>query len=463
MFVDTLGDHLAVATDGKVLDVAKGYLEKNVIGRAATAAGDLEVVVYPSKVFELYRAEVEALLGEMAKDTAVSADVPDPQLRKALEVWNTYNMESTKRTITRMLELQQAVFAVGIDEGGLRMRFAMAPAPDSTMAKEQVAAFSRPVNPAFATKLPADTIAMMAARRDVAVANQMEASKEATDAMVKAYAAWTGKDPAQVKATYDGYVQKMVAHFGEHQALGVLAGGDVPLGIVVVNETRDAGARDLMREIFAKLKPETFLPKQAQGYVVWTYAADGAKAGGVAMDRLTFEFGPKLATAVEAEMKKDPDLAKVRDFLGGWKIVVDTAYLDGAQITVWAPKAEEKAAEKAVAAYRGEGALDRAAVDAVLRQDGRSWLIAGANVGGILAALRKISPEEMAAVPEKIGGDLDDVVLTGAVTQDGVSEWQLVFKQSFVDDVRKAIEAAQGGGGAQPVAPAPQGTSGAQP
>ena len=69
----------------------------------------------------------------------------------------------------------------------------------------------------------------------------------------------------------------------------------------------------------------------------------------------------------------------------------------------------------------------------------------------------------MAAVPEKIGGDLDDVVLTGAVTRDGVSEWQLVFKQSLVDSVRKAIEAAQGGGAAQPVAPAPQGTSSAQP
>ena len=329
----------------------------------------------------------------------------------------------------------------------------MIPPAGSEMAKEALAAFGRPVDPAFVARLPADLSAVMVSRSDRKAQLASRKYRESVEAMTRAYAAWADKDPAKVRAAYDEAVGPLSEHFGEHQAVVFLTSGEAPLAVAVVAETRDGAAFGALRTLFQKATPEALLPPSARRYVTWSYATGAAKAGGLEVDRLSIELTGDARKEADAEAAKDPDLAKLRDFLGGWKLVMDLAQVDGAQLLVWAPGHEEAVMARVAAAYGGDGALGREQAAHFAAVDPRAWSLVGANVAAILDAVRKIVPDTGKEIPEGIGGHIDDVAFAIATTEDGGTEGQLRFAQPFVDGVRKAIEKAQAGQG--PARPSP--------
>ncbi len=465
LFADVVGEHLAVAQDPKVLDATRGYLEKQLLGRAPQALGDVEIVGYPARVRAAYAEAVDEFLEMAAAGDDAPADVEDPQLRKAIEVWREYNATSTRQTFERLLSFDQMAFALSVEEAGLRLRFAMIPKPGSQEAKDTEAVLSKPADPAWLAKLPAGVALAFVARRDPVAALEMKSAKEAVEAMTRAYAAWTGKDPAKVRAAYDETVRAGAEHYGEHQAFAVAVGGDAPVAVYLINQMRGDGARGYMRDLFAKATPEALLPEKARGYATWRLEPDAAEAAGRKVDRLVIEGGPKFVEKAEAAVKKDPDLAKVREVLGGWKLVVDTTFANGAQLLVWAPGGEKAAMERLLAAYEGKGGLGTGgAVARLAALESGAWFVGGLDAGALLTGLRSLVPEATRSVPAGIGGQLDDVAAAGSVAKEGIAHWQVLIRQSLIDGVRQAIGAVgDGAAAAAPVEPAPAGAKPTKP
>ncbi len=466
LFADVVGEHLAVAQDPKVLDATRGYLEKQLLGRAPQALGDVEIVGYPARVRAAYAEAVDEFLEMAAAGDDAPADVEDPQLRKAIEVWREYNATSTRQTFERLLSFDQMAFALSVEEAGLRLRLAMIPKPGAQEAKDTEAVLSKPADPAWLAKLPAGVALAFVARRDPVAALEMKSAKEAVEAMTRAYAAWTGKDPAKVRAAYDDAVRAGAAHYGEHQAFAVAVGGDAPVAVSLIQQTRGEGegARGYLRDLFAKATPQALLPEKARGYATWRLEPDAAEVAGHKVDRIVIEGGPKFVEMAEAAVKKDPDLAKVREVLGGWKLVVDTTFANGAQLLVWAPGGEKAAMERLLAAYEGKGGLGGGAVARLAALESGAWFVAGLDAGALLTGLRSLVPEAMKSVPAGIGGQLDDVAVAGSVAKGGIAHWQLLIRQAFIDGVRQAIGAVGGGAnGSAPVEPAPAGAKPAKP
>jgi hypothetical protein len=439
LFVDSLGEAAVVSTRPESFGLAKGYLEQNIIARASAVASDIELVGYVSAGMKAYDDKIKPFLDLAAQSTPPPTS-GDPKLDKVMQAWSDYNQRSTRESIENLKDMKQISIGLGLEPAGFVTRMAIFPVEGSRFQKEaMVSAGVFDAN--LVASLPASSWLAFGGIMDRKLAWEAKNSKEIRQLVTQSYADLMGKDPKQVEAAIGAFVRENAADYGSQYAFSFTYEPNTLGGLVVLQPLQPGrSTRDGWKAWSASFSPEKVLDAEMRTKVTWSFQADAAKVLDVPVDRWTIEPGKSLYE--ELERKADADTRALIERLGGPKLVIDRAELDGKVVFVIAPKAEEAYMKAAINALRGDRSLkDNAGYATVLARmaQGASGLMA-VDARQTLAWLRAIlPPDEAAKIPPALGNDLSDVYLWYALSGKGAETAEFIVSQPFINQIRALV------------------------
>jgi hypothetical protein len=430
LFIDALGDRVVVATDTDAIGKAKPYLEQNIIGRADKNISDVEIVAYVSAGMTRYEELLEPLLSSMGAPTPTASDNP---IEKAVAEYVT---GSSKDSVQRFKDMEQATLALGFHADGFTTRWAMFPVAGSEFEKEMQMASAGPVDLGFVEKLPNNSVMMAGVRFDGKI-GEMKSIKALRDAVVGEYAKELGKDAATVNKAIDDFLAEETALYGEDVA-AALAYEPGSLGGVVVQVPLDGGksGRESWKAWSEQFTVDKVLGPEAAKKVTWSFKADAATIGGAPVDRWTLE--PTKEALAEMEKESPETFKAIKAKWTSMAVTIDRAEVDGRAIFVITPTAGDKYMQAAIDAVGGKSALaeDRGykAIAAKNAKVSALWAVDVKQGSDLLRQL--LPPEDAAKIPPSLGNDLSDVWFSSSYGRAGSQTGEFSISQGFIDQLR---------------------------
>jgi len=439
LFVDSLGEAAVVSTHPDSFGVAKGYLEQNIIGRASAVASDIELVGYVSAGMKAYDDKIKPFLDLAAQSQPVPAS-DDPKLDKVMQAWADYNTRSTRDSIESIKDMKQVSIGLGLEPAGLVGRMAIFPIEGSRFQKEAMVS-AGVLDTNLVASLPASSWLAFGGVVDRKLAWEAKSSSEIRGLFTQSYADLMGKDSKQVETAIEKFIQENIEDYGSHYAFAIAYEPNTVGGFVTVQPLQPGrSARDGWKAWSASFTPENVLDAETRTKVTWSFQTDAETVLNVPVDRWTIEPGESVRKQIE--QKADPDIEKLIERLGGAKLVIDRAEVDGKVVFVVAPKAEKTYMEAAIEALRGNRSLkDNAGFATMLArtQQAASGLMA-VDVRQATAWLRAIlPPNEAAKIPPALGNDLSDFYVWYALSGKGAETAEAVVSQPFINQIRALI------------------------
>jgi hypothetical protein len=439
VFVDGLGDHVVVTAYDDVFVKTKTYLEKNLIERAASVRGDIEIVGYASDAFEFYRADIQPFLDEYAK-----MQQPPPTtsghagVDTALAVWTDYNKQSTQQSIERFSEMAQVTLYLGIEKIGLVGGGVVVPQPGSELEASTKRSGGTQIDPALTGSAPEGTVFLVSAATRPEAFDDPNA-EQVRKVAAKSWASLTKGDPAAAEQALTEFLDEYKDMYAGHSMVAFVDVESAPIGGVVLAADLQSGksTRDAFHAFTKKFTPDAVLGQEFSQYVSWSFDLEAKKVNGVPVDRFTIEPTPQAKKMLDQEMS-EKDRAEVEKWFGGVRLIAHRAELDGRVVWTVAPKAEDAFTERVIAAQKGEGSL--AADSGLSRLTGHmpASAVFGIDVRRTLSWLRgfpEIAPE-LSQVPQDLGTDVSDVFVTMQSRDDGVFVGELVISQPLIDQIK---------------------------
>jgi len=432
IFIDDLGGSAVISNHAELFGKAKGYLETNIVGRAASLASDLEIVVFPAAAMARYEAQLKPFLEQMQKiQTMPSGDNP---FTKAMA---GYQAKSNERLVKIIKEMDQFTMAFSVEPIGFVLRTAMFPVPGSDFEKESKLAAAGPFNAALLDELPKSAWFVAGAASNVHKLADSPAFAELKASMVKAYAESVGKDPAATVAAIDAFIAENDAIYGDQSAGGLIHEPGTLGGFVGVAELESGkSGRDSWKSWSTAFTPEAVLGAEGAKKVTWSFQADAATIGGVPVDRWTIEPTEES----KAKMKKEggEELAKWETRMGGLKLVINRVEADGKAAFIVSPGADDKAIQAVVDALNGTGGLtgDPGVANIMTRNAGVSGMFALDVKRGAAWLKELLPPDKAGQIPVDLGGGLDDVFMANSYASTGSTSNEIVVSQRLIDQIR---------------------------
>lgn len=438
LYIDPLGDAVAVSTRPDAFAATKDYLGSNLVGRASKVASDIEAVAYLAEGMKKYESDLKPIL-EMASQTPPAQPSGNPKLDKVLETWNAYGQKTNREQLERFAEMQQISIGIGLESAGLVGRAVVFATEGSRLQKEsraQVAA----LDTTLLSQLPASSWLVFGSAEDRSKTWNTQTSKELREMVAQSYADVVGKDKAETEAALAKFMEEHAKLYTHDSVMAIAHEPDTLGGVVVAQPLRGGSARDAWKTWSAIFTPENVLDDDARKLVTWSFEADVATVDSVPVDRWTIEPGPQAKA--EFDKQADATARALVEKLGGLRLVIDRAEVAGKAVYVFAPKAEQVYMKAAIAALKGQQSLagNAGLQNATARaQPGTSGLGA-ADVKRGLAWVRNVFPaQQTQLIPPNLGGDLGDVYLWWSFTDAGATTGELVISQSLVDQLRALV------------------------
>jgi hypothetical protein len=430
VYLDELGGHVVVSNHAGVFAKARGYLESNIIGRADAIADDVEVVLYPKAVMERYGKEIESLLSLMRGLPTAPSDSP------FADTFVEYSRVSTERTFEYYRDLDQVDLGMGLEPLGFVLRYAIYPAPGSTVQADSKAVSSGPLDATLVKQLPAESWMVMASTLDWRAAWQLESAAPVREVMIDAYAKAVGRDGAAVRSAIEAFLAENSTLYGRDVAISVmhLPGSQ---GGLVVSRRLGSAARPSWKPWTEGFDPTTVLGPEGVKLVTWRFQPDALTVAGVPVDRWTIEPGPEAKAKIAAEA--DPTIAALEKRLGRLELVIDRVELADRVLFVMAPGAQERYIEAAIAATKGGASVGGdAGLAAILARNADPSMIWAVDVARAIGWLREVLPPDAASeLPAGLGGDLGDFYMSATYGASGRQHGEMVLNQRMLDGLRK--------------------------
>lgn len=447
IYIDGLGNHVAVSAHGDLFEKTKGYLQTDIIDRGGSMVGDLELIAYTGTIWTQYEKEIEGL---MAQFNEVSNTTPDETGNKkvdaAVKKWLDYNKASTQKNLGRLAQYDQVSAYINITQTGVRLGFTAIPTAGSEAEKDAKMAGGRLVDPSFVKALPAGSLLVAAFNSNPAATDTAQV-KELRTLAVDTWSELAELDKAEVTASVDAYIKESQGLYDGMGGLAVFDQEGATFAATAVQHLQPgAAARDSWKAWSAKFTPEAVLGAEFSKYVTWEFTADASKSGDVAVDRWVIRPGPELQKEIDKKLGEDAEAkALIDQYWGPIALTIDRAETNGSVLFTIAPKGEEAAMARVIAAQGGKGSLaDDPGLAAIFGHSPTLSGFMGFNVKATMDWLKKFPPvaQELNKVPVVLGNDLSDIHLTSLYMPSGVMTFEYVFAQPMIEQIKGLIEKA---------------------
>jgi hypothetical protein len=446
VYIDSLGDHIVVAAHPELFAKSKNYLKTDIIDRRQAMVGDVELVAYTADIWGKYERDLEPLLGMMDQASAAPEKTGNAKLDAAVRKWTEYNATSTRQSIARLAQYEQLSVYLSVAPHGVSIGVTMVPTPGSEAEMDGKAYGGRVLDPAFIKALPAGSLMVGAFNTDPK-AQDTKQVQEVRDLAIDTWSDLAGLDKAAVKESVLAFQAESRTLYDGLGAFAVFDQEGATFAALAVQHLRPgASARESWRTWSTKFTPEAVLGGEFSRFVTWEFQADAAKAGDVPVDRWVIKPGPELEKEISKKLAEEPEAKKAIDeYWGPIQLTFDRAETNGVVLYVVAPKGEEGAMRRAIAAQQGDGSLGSdPGIAAILgRAEGASGMFAF-NLKATFDWLKgfpKVA-EELNKIPGALGNDLSDLYMTAHYLQSGVSSFEYVVSQPMIEQIKDLVEKA---------------------
>lgn len=428
IFIDELAGNAVLSNHTELFEKSKGYLETNIVGRAVVS--DLEFVFFPAGLMARYEAQITPVLEQIKK--AQPMPTGDNPFAKAMAAYS-----SNDRLVKVFKEMDQFTMTFSLEPIGFVARTAMFPVAGSDLEKEYKLAAAGAFNAALLDELPKSAFVVAGAASNVHRVMESPSLADMKSNIVKAYAESLGKDPAATTAAIDAFIAENDKIYGDHAAFALVHEPGTLGGVVTIAEL-EAGqsGRESWKAWSAAFTPETVLGPTGMKKVTWSFQADAATLGGVAVDRWTIE--PTEEAKAEIRKEGGEELKKWEPRMGGLELVINRIEADGKAAFVIAPGSDDKVVQAAIDAINGTNGLagDPGLTAITTRNRGVSGMFAVNVKGGVAWVKELLPPDEAGKIPADLGNGLDDFFMASSTAATGSTSGELVVSQRFIDQIR---------------------------
>ncbi|MEX1364602.1 MAG: hypothetical protein AB1Z98_15860 [Nannocystaceae bacterium] len=467
VYLDDRDGLVVISTDAKLASVAGAVL---VALARAPAGRDLELVLYPAVMGELYLPLVRTELEQVVAGTRSGSE-----LRKQLEerAWTSLRKRLSRLEVTvdegdapwfeealadldamtpaeakkLLAELDEAapyvaqLDAVGLgfelEPSGLALSAWYDAIPGSALQAE---ALSEPkLDLEWVSVLPASSVL---AGASIDVPDEEEGVVEErlggllAEAVAEFYEEQTGNPRALIEADLQAFLAERDELYGPRTAWAVYTGPEGPGALVVVRDNQPGkSGREGWARWAERFPAERILGRDAARYVTWEHRAGALEVEGVPVDRWSLQVTSALGDALREELF----MAKVGETLvprGGLELHIDRVEKGGRTSFVVALQGSEAFLRAALVA-QGDG-RSAAGLATILGRQFHPLSLWGLDLKKVAEALPEASGEEVPkALRGTVGTDLADVHGGTYLREDGgVAE--LVVSQRLIDQLRAA-------------------------
>ncbi|MEZ4383605.1 MAG: hypothetical protein R3A79_19900 [Nannocystaceae bacterium] len=445
VYIDEIGDHVVVAAHPELFAKTAKYLKADIIDRGKAMVGDVEVVAYTADIWTKYQTDLQPLLAMMDQASATPTDTGNPKFDAALKKWTAYNAASTQKSLGRLAQYEQLSVYLSVAPHGVSLGVTMVPLPGTDAEKDGKAYGGRVLDPAFLKALPAGALMIGAFNTDPR-AQETQQVKEVLDLAIDTWSDLAGLDKASVKESVLAFQAEGRTLYDGLGAFALFDQEGATFAALAVQHLRPgAVARESWRAWTAKFTPEAALGEYSR-FVTWEFTADAGNIDGVPVDRWVIKPGPELEKEISKKLAEEPEAKKAIDqYWGPIQLSFDRAEVGGSVLYVVAPKGEDAAMRRAIAAQKGDGALgsDPGLTAILQRSEGASGVFAF-DLKATFAWLRGFPPvaAELEKMPGALGNDLSDIYMTAHYLQSGVSSFEYVVSQPMIEQIKDMVEKA---------------------
>lgn len=440
VYVDALGDAVVVSSGADTFAKTQAYLKRNIIDRAGSIHGDLEVVAYVSTVVDRYRAELTPFFEQMAGGPP-PAPSGNPAVDGAVKAFTDYRQRSSKTSIDRISDFAQFTFYFSVEPAGVMMGGALFPKAGSRAAQEMAIYGETRLDPAFAGLAARDTVALYAMHMSQK-AFELQSAIEGRRLISEVWGSLSGREPAVIEAAITAFSKENAALYDGQHLIALGREPNALFGLTIASRLQAGkSARDAYKAWTAAFTPELVLGAEFSKFATWSFKADAATIDGVAVDRWSIEPSAEVKKKMEADMDAEAK-AFVDKALGGLVLNIDRAEVGNTVVFTIAPKAEAAYMKRAIAAAQGKDSIAAdPGLGKVLARDPQTAAILAIDVKQGMAWLRDLAQfgAKTENVPKNIGTDLGDFYLTMRYTSDGATAMEYVFSQQLIEQLKPMI------------------------
>ena len=417
VYIDALGDEVALSNHPEVLAGAKSYLEANIVGRADDAIADFELVVYPGEAMVRYGKEVEDLMGGLDELSKIGGS-PSPT-----------SPEDLKK---RVADMGQFAMGLGMTPAGAHLSFATHAKPGSDLQKEFDTTYAGRMQEDFVSKLPMSAFVFAGMQLGSGVTESDNWAK-ALEFVSTSIAKEFDVEASKLEAEFEAFLKEESELYSRDIAMGMLYEPGT-LGALVLEVGKAAPGRELWKAWSERFTTEAVLPKKAQDGIEWKFEAGATTIEGIEIDR--WSIGPTPEVLKEASADADAD--RLMKLWPDLTMQIDRAEIDDRVIFVAAPTEGDSYMQAAIKATRdGKTIKDRKGWKGL--DTGRSGLVGvyAFDIAGGVEWLRPILPPGDAAdIPSPLGVGIDDVTIVFRHPAPGVVSGSFNVSQSFIDQLK---------------------------
>lgn len=448
---------------------------------AAPPGRDLELVLYPGSMVELYGPIIRDELAQVASGTRTGSELRTRleerawgEVRKRLssmevtldeddqsvfEKWLARLDATTAEDAKEALEVldQFAPYAEQLDAVG--MGFELEPdglvfsawydaVPGSALQATLLAGpkldddwVALLPESSFTLGASVDSDEALPSLGAPAIAGEDDVDEELTELVIETlgelYEAQTGNPSSAIEPDIRAFLEEREELYGPRSGWSIF---DDPAGpgalVVILENVPGKSGREGWTRWAERFSAERILGKELVEYVTWEHASAAFEVDGTPVDRWTLRLTPKVAE----EMKDELFLAEAGTWLvehGGLEVHVDRVEKDGRTSFVLAPMGSESFVRTALAAQGGGSPA--AGLSVIMARGPHPVSLWGLDLKKIVDAARDAAGEE---VPEAlktaaVGTDLSDIYGVSYLREDGGAA-ELVISQRLIDQLKAA-------------------------
>lgn len=438
VFIDTLGAHVVVSAHRELFAKTSGYLSENIIGRAEAMAGDVEVVAFVGQIWETYRSDLEPLLNMAAAAQGAPPQTGNPELDAVARKWSDYTATSTKESLKRFGQYEQATFYVQLGEVGVVVGGSVIPTEGSEAAAEAAQYGGRAIDPAVMRSLPARPVMLMGVNADPA-AIDAPSTRKLLDMSIEIWASLTGKTAAEGRAAVDKTIAENRGLYDGQGAAAIFHQEGAPFAAAFTQRLLPGlSAREGWQAWSTRFTPAEVLGEKLSRYVSWTFTPEAMTIDGVPVDRWVITPSDEVVREFEGKLGEE-ERAQIERYFGPLRLTIDRAETGGSVMFTVAPKAEEAAMARTIAARKGQGSLaDDAGLTTALARSPKAATVVAFDLGAGVEWLRSFPPiaAELKKLPGPLGNDLSDIYVNSHYLSSGAASVEYVVSQRLIEQFK---------------------------
>ena len=413
VYIDALGDQVALSNHPDLFGASKDYLEKNIVGRADAAIADFELVVYPNAAMNRYADEMKELTKAL-DDLSTAGPTTPTDLRKRVE------------------EIEQLAIGFGFTPAGAHISAATHAKPGSDLAKEFDTTYGGIMNVDFASKLPMSAFVFAGVQSGPGITegeNWKKAVELAAEGMSKEF----GMSADDLRTEVERFVEEEAELYSRDLVMGMLYEPGT-LGALVLEVGKKAPGRDKWRTWSERFTTTAILPPDGRDAIEWSFEAGASTVEGVEIDR--WSIGPTRKSLEEAS--SDPEFERIRKMWPDLTVHIDRAELDDRVIFILAPVESDTYMKSAINATKGGKTIrDRKGWDGLATERSGITALYAIDIAGGIEWLRPLlEPGDAAEIPSPLGAGLDDVTVVLRHPAPGVIAGSFNVSQDFIDQLK---------------------------